>query len=281
MKYRWRLTVDPAEHAALDGLLSGGCGAISVTLPDRALPAITALSFADVPTNHTFYTEISWLGTSGISTGWDGPDGTRVYLPGKPISREAMAAFTYRLAGSPVSTPPIVSPFRDVKPTDGFYREIMWMVSQGITTGYSDGTFRPRNQVTREAMAAFMYRYTNRTSHTTPSWPIFTDVPASHIFYQEITWMAVTGVTTGYATPGGCYTYRPRANVSREAMAAFMYRLAIGGTSGLTEGCKPNLPVVTPGAFCSVAGAQGITSTGKPMVCKTTSTDSRLRWRSA
>ena len=38
---------------------------------------------------------------------------------------------------------------------------------------------------------------------------------------------------------------------------------------------------VTPGAFCSVAGATGLTSTGKAMVCKTTATDSRLRWRAA
>jgi hypothetical protein len=38
---------------------------------------------------------------------------------------------------------------------------------------------------------------------------------------------------------------------------------------------------VTPGAFCSTAGATGVSKTGKPMVCKTTATDARLRWRSA
>jgi hypothetical protein len=41
------------------------------------------------------------------------------------------------------------------------------------------------------------------------------------------------------------------------------------------------LPVVHPGAFCSVAGAQGVTTAGTLMVCKTTATDSRLRWRAA
>jgi hypothetical protein len=39
--------------------------------------------------------------------------------------------------------------------------------------------------------------------------------------------------------------------------------------------------VVHPGAFCSGAGSTGVTSTGKPMVCKTSSTDTRLRWRAA
>jgi hypothetical protein len=39
--------------------------------------------------------------------------------------------------------------------------------------------------------------------------------------------------------------------------------------------------VVHPGAFCAPAGATGVTSTGKPEVCKTSATDSRLRWRAA
>jgi hypothetical protein len=43
----------------------------------------------------------------------------------------------------------------------------------------------------------------------------------------------------------------------------------------------PATRTVYAGAFCSVAGAAGVTSTGKAMVCKTTSTDSRLRWRAA
>ena len=43
----------------------------------------------------------------------------------------------------------------------------------------------------------------------------------------------------------------------------------------------PTTRTVYAGTFCSVAGAAGVTSTGKAMVCKTTSTDSRLRWRAA
>lgn len=38
---------------------------------------------------------------------------------------------------------------------------------------------------------------------------------------------------------------------------------------------------VHPGAFCSPAGARGVTNSGTPMVCRTSPTDSRLRWRSA
>ncbi|SEB37134.1 Protein of unknown function [Paramicrobacterium humi] len=42
-----------------------------------------------------------------------------------------------------------------------------------------------------------------------------------------------------------------------------------------------NPSVVHPGSFCSTAGATGVTKKGTPMVCKTTSSDSRLRWRAA
>lgn len=289
VKYRWRLTVDTAEHAAIQGALAGDCGTTSVEAPERAVPIIAApVSFIDVPGSHTFHTEIAWMGASGISTGWVTPRGQE-YRPSQRISREAMAAFTYRLAGSPEFPVPEVSPFRDVAPTDVFYREITWLVSQGITTGYPDGTFRPRNQITREAMAAFMYRYEKQPAVTYPTNPIFTDVPTNHTFYREVTWMAKTGISTGYAAPRGCYTYKPRANVSREAMAAFMYRLEVGGTTGIHEGCEPPPPpppqpyygTVTSGAFCAAAnrGWYGHTATGVLMQCKTSATDSRLRWR--
>ena len=42
-----------------------------------------------------------------------------------------------------------------------------------------------------------------------------------------------------------------------------------------------SIPVVHPGAFCADAGARGITTKGTPMICKTTATDNRLRWRAA
>jgi hypothetical protein len=48
-----------------------------------------------------------------------------------------------------------------------------------------------------------------------------------------------------------------------------------------TPSAGGGLPVVHPGAFCSYTGARGITTLGTPMICKTTATDSRLRWRSA
>ena len=52
----------------------------------------------------------------------------------------------------------------------------------------------------------------------------FSDVPESHQFYDDVEFMAETGIADGY--PDG--TYRPGAPVSRQAMSAFMRRLDEG-----------------------------------------------------
>ena len=51
--------------------------------------------------------------------------------------------------------------FPDVGPGNPFAHNIAWLVARGITTGYGDGTFRPRGAVHRGAMAAFLHRFAN------------------------------------------------------------------------------------------------------------------------
>jgi hypothetical protein len=69
-------------------------------------------------------------------------------------------------------------------------------------------------------MSAFMYRLAGQPPHT-PGGQTFDDVPSSHVFFDEIDWMADEGITTGF--PGNLF--KPAQAVSRQAMAAFMYRL--------------------------------------------------------
>jgi len=74
-----------------------------------------------------------------------------------------MAAFLYRLAGSPAYKAPAISPFRDVSTSQPFYKEMAWLSDNGISTGWveSNGsrTYRPLQTIRRDAMAAFLYRY--------------------------------------------------------------------------------------------------------------------------
>ncbi|WP_025134742.1 S-layer homology domain-containing protein [Leucobacter sp. PH1c] len=118
--------------------------------------------FTDVKTTDKFYKEIAWMAESKISTGVKQPNGTVKYLPKSNITREAMAAFMYRIDTNAKPAAPKVSPFADVKPGDKFYKEIAWMHSSGLSTGIAQPSgkpkYAPKSNVTREAMAAFMYR---------------------------------------------------------------------------------------------------------------------------
>ncbi|GAA1748774.1 S-layer homology domain-containing protein [Aeromicrobium alkaliterrae] len=115
--------------------------------------------FSDVAPGHVFKAHIAWLAERGITTGYD--DGT--FRPGQPVLREQMAAFLYRLAGSPIVVLPETSPFADVPTTHTFYRQIVWLEGTGITTGYTERagapTFRGSEPVLREQMAAFLFRF--------------------------------------------------------------------------------------------------------------------------
>lgn len=184
--------------------------------PTDARKATAKSPFRDVPTNHLFYNEIKWMNSAGISTGYT--DGT--YRPAENVNRDAMAAFLYRTAGSPAYTPPRVSPFTDVSTSNQFYKEIAWMASTGISTGWNDGSFRPYESMNRDSMAAFLYRAAGSPAYTAPRVSPFTDVSTGNQFYKEIAWMASTGISTGWSDK----TFRPEIPVNRETMAAFLYR---------------------------------------------------------
>jgi hypothetical protein len=113
-----------------------------------------------------FFKEIIWLTARNVSTGWVDGNGTRTFGPSRPVNRDAMAAFMYRLAGRPAFDPPAASPFTDVAKDNVYYHEITWLAAQDISTGWkeADGTrsFRPYQAVNRDAMAAFMYRFASK-----------------------------------------------------------------------------------------------------------------------
>lgn len=180
------------------------------------LTAPDGYRFFDVPPGRAFAAEIEWLASTGISTGYS--DGT--FRPLDSVKRDAMAAFLYRFAGEPAFTPPSTSPFSDVPRSSQFYKEITWLASTGVTSGYSDGTFRPLDPVARDAMAAFLYRFAGEPTFTPSSSVSLVDVPPSRQFATEIAWLASVGITTGFSDS----TFRPLNSVSREAMAAFLFR---------------------------------------------------------
>ena len=117
--------------------------------------------------------------------------------------------------------------FSDVTGAHAFAREIRWMAGTGISDGYVDGTFRPLAPVSRQAMSAFMRRLAGDGLPEGSAG--FSDVSEGHPFAEDVAWMAEQGIADGYVDG----TFRPLAPVSRQAMSAFMRRLA---GDGLPEG---------------------------------------------
>lgn len=173
---------------------------------------LTNVSYNDIAGN-LFENDIIKLGEKSITTGY--PDGG--FHPLESIERGAMAAYLYRLAGSPEFEAPAESPFSDVPTTHPFYKEIAWLKATGITTGWEDGTFRPEESINREAMAAFFYRAAG--SPEVRQKATFTDV-SGNPFAKEISWFQFSKLSTGWPDS----TFRPHDSVKRDAMAAYMMR---------------------------------------------------------
>ena len=172
---------------------ASAAGTSSLQLGNPAAVSTQAAEFSDVPPDHSYYTEISWLAAAGIGTGYR--DGE--YKPLNPVTRQAVAGLFYRFSGSPAFTPWRQPKFSDVPTGHAAYTEISWLAYTGIGTGYSNGEFRPRTAVTRQSMAAFLYRLAGSPSYTPPSTPEFSDVPRGHTYYKAISWLADTGVDGG------------------------------------------------------------------------------------
>jgi hypothetical protein len=190
------------------------------------VPASTAgaaTRFVDVPPSSPFFDDIEWMDESAIATGYPG----NLFKPGADVTRQAMAAFVHRfsdLFGGP--TGPFTDPnFADVPTSSPFYDDIVWMAGTGITTGYPGNEFKPTAVVTRQAMAAFLHRLSGVLDG--PPGPIgdssFADVTYLTPFSDDISWMDEWNISTGY--PGNLF--KPGEPVARQAMAAFMHRLAI------------------------------------------------------
>jgi hypothetical protein len=168
--------------------------------------------FRDVPPTHPFYAEIECLSDLGATEGYG--DGT--FRGSSPITRQAVVAWLWRLAGEPV--PAGDPPFSDVSASHPFADAIAWAAEEGLVHGYPDGTFRPGANVQRQALAAWLWRQAGEPEPLGS--PPFSDVSASHPFADAIAWLAGVGITNGYSDG----TFRPGASITREAVAAWVCR---------------------------------------------------------
>jgi hypothetical protein len=184
--------------------------------------------FPDVPATSTFRANICVLASGGIIDGYG--DGT--FQPTRVVSRQVFAALLGRINGisGPCDTEafPGHSPFPDVPDASPFCAAISGLAGAGVIRGYTDGTFGPTDPVTRQAAAAYLWRHYQLsndidpvTGDAPPAATDFSDVPQSNPFSGDIQFGADNGLINGYSDG----TFRPTAVTTRQAAAAFIYRL--------------------------------------------------------
>jgi hypothetical protein len=131
--------------------------------------------------------------------------------------------------------------YTDVCPGDTFYTYIMNLTELGVIGGYSDGTFRPNNPLTRGQISKIIALAAGLPT-VQPNQPTFADVPANHTFYPYVEASYAAGVITGYpcggpgepCDPQNRPYFRPdnwvtRGQISKMAAIAFGFNEPVSG----------------------------------------------------
>lgn len=113
-----------------------------------------------------------------------------------------------------------VLPFTDVREADWFYDDVVYAYENGLFSGTSDTTFSPNASMTRAMLVTVLYRLEGQPTVSGRSG--FSDVKLNSYYEDAVTWAADNGIVNGTGTT----TFSPNANVTREQMAAILYRYA-------------------------------------------------------
>ncbi len=135
----------------------------TVETPDAAAEDTTVegLTYNDVK-GHWALDSIKYVSEKGLMNGTS----SEKFKPNDTLNRAMLATIIYRLAGSPaVSASGNGAAYADVTASTWYSDAIAWASANGIVTGYTDGTFRPDAEITRQELAAMLYRYAGFASY--------------------------------------------------------------------------------------------------------------------
>ena len=130
-----------------------------------------------------------------------------------------MMTFIWRLEGCPEPESKTCK-FTDVKSSDYFFKPVIWAVEKGITTGYSDGKFKPQNVCTRAQTVTFLWRLAGSPDYMKNNKCKFNDVKKSDYYYLPVIWASECGIVAGYSDN----TFRPKGECLRRQMVTFLYK---------------------------------------------------------
>lgn len=227
------VTKCPDEFATLIfnivGIMSAHYGELGMSwmmsIPDDYMNSkpdavVNNMPFTDVGMGSWFYDNVKYCYDNGLMIGADASS----FVPEGAVSRGQVVTVLYRLAGTP-SVAGQTCPFTDVD--ESWCNDaIVWGYNAGVVMGYDDNTFRPDECVTREQLAAFVYRYANDGAAASGKTLAFTDGSlVSDYAVPAMNWCINKGVVIGM----GDGTLYPQGGSTRAQFAAMISRLAPAG----------------------------------------------------
>ncbi len=167
--------------------------------------------FVDVPDNAWYYDAVKYVNENGLMAGTS----CNTFSPDATTTRGMLVTILYRLEGSPNIENEIWGyPFKDVDVNAYYATAVYWARMNGIVAGYSDELFGPNDTITREQMAAILYRYAQyKGCDTTAKADLSKFADAAQVgsyAVEAIRWANAEGLVSGTSdttlTPGGSAT---------------------------------------------------------------------------
>lgn len=175
------------------------------------------LPFTDVSTSDWFYDDVAFVYENGLFSGTD----SRSFSPNASMTRAMLVTVLYRLEGEPTVTGR--SSFTDVRSGAYYEKAVIWAAANGIVTGTDSTSFSPDAKVTREQLAAILYRYAQyRKLDTDASAKLnsFTDADSVSAYASEaFGWAVSEGLINGASGK-----LMPKGDATRAQVAAILHR---------------------------------------------------------
>ena len=178
----------------------------------------TTIQFTDVNENDWYYDAVKYVYANGLMSGVS----DTTFAPNANTTRGMIVTVLYRMENQPNVT--IDNSFKDVKSTDYYGNAIYWAKQNNIVSGYNSTTFAPNDNITREQMAAILYRYAAYKGYSvdkTSDLSNFNDTSnISNYALTPIKWAVSSGLISGM----GDSAISPLGNASRAQIATILMR---------------------------------------------------------
>lgn len=185
--------------------------ALNVTVASKPIVG----SFTDLTAGAWYIDAVSYVYENGLMNGTTATS----FDPNGTLNRAMLAQILYNLAGKPEVTESGL--FTDVKDSAWYADPINWAASEGIVTGYEDGTFQPTKSITRQELAVMLWRYEG-SPESEGNLDSFKDANNVLAYAKDaLVWAVANGVVNGYDNG----TLQPKANSTRAVVAQMLMNL--------------------------------------------------------